>query len=66
LFWFSNRVTAIASPLLAFGLLHLQEVTSTQGWRWLFLVEGLITFSIGVWACFQMGTSHVRRLKTSR
>jgi sugar phosphate permease len=59
LFWLSNRVTAIASPLLAFGLLHLQEVTSTQGWRWLFLVEGLITFTIGCWAWFQMGLYHI-------
>jgi MFS family permease len=55
LFWLSNRVTAIASPLLAFGLLHLQEVTKTEGWRWLFLVEGVLTFSIGCWAWYQMG-----------
>lgn len=55
LFWLSNRVTAIVSPLMAFGLLHLQEVTPFQGWRWLFLVEGLITFTIGCWAWYQMG-----------
>lgn len=35
LFWLSNRVTAIASPLLAFGLLHLQELGGgVEGWRW--------------------------------
>ena len=41
--WLSNRITAIASPLVAFGLLHLQGVNGTHGWRWLFLIEGLMT-----------------------
>lgn len=59
LFWLSNRVTAIASPILAFGLLHLQEVTKTEGWRWLFLVEGILTFSVGCWAWYQMGKSYI-------
>ena len=54
LFWFSNRITAIASPLMAFGLLHLQGLHGHEGWRWLFLIEGLVTFVIGSWAMFQM------------
>lgn len=35
LFWLSNRVTNVVSPLLAFGLLHLGGVEGREGWRWL-------------------------------
>lgn len=34
LFWLSNRITNIVSPLLAFGLLHLDGVQGREGWRW--------------------------------
>lgn len=34
LFWLSNRVTNVVSPLLAFGLLHLEGVQGREGWRW--------------------------------
>lgn len=34
LFWLSNRITNIMSPLLAFGLLHLRGVGGVEGWRW--------------------------------
>ncbi|KAF2479861.1 major facilitator superfamily domain-containing protein [Neohortaea acidophila] len=54
LFWLSNRITNVISPLFAFGLLHLEGVAGREGWRWLFMIEGAITFAIGCWSFFCM------------
>ncbi|KAF8551765.1 allantoate permease [Imleria badia] len=50
-FWMSSNFCAIVASFLAYGILHLDGVAGKAGWRWLFLIEGLITFSMGV-ACF--------------
>ena len=34
------------TSLLAFALLRLRGVAGWGGWRWLFLIEGLITFAV--------------------
>ena len=54
LFWMSLRMTDVVAPLLAAGILQLRGVEGREGWRWLFLIEGIITFSIGFWSIFQM------------
>lgn len=53
-------MTTIATSLLAFGVFHLSGVHGLEGWRWLFLIEGLITFSIGVGSFFMMPASAVQ------
>ncbi|KAH6695721.1 major facilitator superfamily domain-containing protein [Plectosphaerella plurivora] len=57
LFWTSLRVTDIVAPILAFGLLRLRGLHGYEGWRWLFLIEGIFTLSIGLWSWFMMAAS---------
>ncbi|KAI3325471.1 MFS general substrate transporter [Xylariaceae sp. AK1471] len=60
LFWTTLSVTGVVTSLLAFALLHLRGVAGLAGWRWLFLIEGLITFVIGVSSFFMMPASAVQ------
>ena len=50
-------MTDIVSPLLGYGLLRLRGHQGYEGWRWLFLVEGLLTLSVGIWSIFMMAPS---------
>ncbi|KAK1756621.1 major facilitator superfamily domain-containing protein [Echria macrotheca] len=59
-FWTSLSVTGIITSLLAFALLHLRGINGWGGWRWLFLVEGLITLIVGVASFFLMPASAVQ------
>ncbi|KAL7800280.1 major facilitator superfamily domain-containing protein [Trichoderma ceciliae] len=59
-FWTSLSVTGIVTSLLAFALLHLRGVHGWAGWRWLFLVEGLITLAVGIASFFLMPASAVQ------
>ncbi|KAJ3536089.1 hypothetical protein NM208_g6870 [Fusarium decemcellulare] len=54
LFWMANRLTDVIAPLLAYGLLRLRGTHGQEGWRWLFLIEGLLTLLIGIWSIFMM------------
>ncbi|KAI1258674.1 MFS general substrate transporter [Xylariaceae sp. FL1019] len=56
-FWTALSVTGVATSLLAFALFHLRGVAGMAGWRWLFLIEGLITLSVGVISFFMMPAS---------
>ncbi|KAK3352882.1 major facilitator superfamily domain-containing protein [Lasiosphaeria hispida] len=49
-FWTAMSIADILSALLAYGLLHMRGVQGHSGWRWLFLVEGLLTLVIGIFA----------------
>ncbi|KAI2624529.1 MFS general substrate transporter [Xylaria nigripes] len=60
LFWTSISVTGVMTSLLAFALLHLRGVLGWAGWRWLFLIEGLITLSIAIASFFMMPASAVQ------
>ncbi|KAL4965835.1 major facilitator superfamily domain-containing protein [Aspergillus stella-maris] len=57
IFWMANRLTDVVSPLVAYGVLHMRGTHGQEGWRWLFLIEGLITLAIGIWSIFQMAPS---------
>ncbi|KAI1857493.1 hypothetical protein JX265_011228 [Neoarthrinium moseri] len=59
-FWTTLSVTGILTSLLAFALLHLRGVMGWEGWRWLFLVEGCITLTVGVMSFFRMPASAVQ------
>ncbi|KAN0099264.1 MFS general substrate transporter [Hyaloscypha variabilis] len=45
-FWTTLSATTIVTSLLAFAIFHLKGVGGWEAWRWLFLIEGLITLSV--------------------
>ncbi|KAK3389471.1 major facilitator superfamily domain-containing protein [Podospora didyma] len=47
-FWTAMSVADILSALFAYGLLRMRGIQGQSGWRWLFLIEGLMTLVIGV------------------
>ncbi|KAF7348512.1 hypothetical protein MVEN_01368700 [Mycena venus] len=57
LFWMSSNVCSIVGSFIAFGVLHMRGVLGRGGWRWLFLIEGLITLLIGLATFFRMPPS---------
>ena len=59
-FWTANGLTGVFTSLLAYALLHLDGVHHIAGWRWLFLIEGIITLAVGVAAFFLMPASAVQ------
>ncbi|ROV93035.1 hypothetical protein VPNG_09418 [Cytospora leucostoma] len=56
-FWGAYITTQIISALLGYGILHLRGHGGWAGWRWLFLIEGLLTLLIGAWASFYLPPS---------
>ncbi|EPS44140.1 hypothetical protein H072_1823 [Dactylellina haptotyla CBS 200.50] len=57
IFWCTRRFTDIVAPIIAFGVLRLRGKEGHEGWRWLFLAEGAIMLSIGVFSAFFMPPS---------
>ena len=58
-FWTSLDITSIVTALMAYGLLQMNGVHGLAGWRWLFLIEGLITLAVGIASFFLMPASAV-------
>ena len=56
-FWTSYQGTQIIGAFLAFGILHLRNNAGLYGWKWLFLIEALISFSIGVFTFLYLPAS---------
>lgn len=57
IFWAASNVASIIAAFLGFGILHLKgkdhtvlggDIYMKQGWRWLFIIEGLLTLCIGL------------------
>ncbi|KAJ3041209.1 hypothetical protein HDV00_009747 [Rhizophlyctis rosea] len=56
-FWTSYQMTNVVSAFLAFGILRLRGVRNMAGWQWMFALEGILTFIIGVLAYFYLPPS---------
>ncbi|KAI1211704.1 MFS general substrate transporter [Annulohypoxylon truncatum] len=50
----SMKTVHIVAPILAFGILRLRGYQGLEGWRWLFLIEGLFNLAVGIWSWFMM------------
>ncbi|EXJ76893.1 hypothetical protein A1O3_10050 [Capronia epimyces CBS 606.96] len=46
--WTAMSIADIIASFLGFGLLHLRGVNGRAGWRYLFLIEGLLTLIFGL------------------
>jgi MFS family permease len=57
LFYIANPLTSALSSLMAYGIFRLNGRNNWQGWRWLFLIEGLFTLLIGISSFFRMPPS---------
>lgn len=60
LFYIANPMTSVWSSLLAFALLKIKTKAIPEGWKWLFLIEGLFTLLIGLISFFKMPASAVQ------
>ncbi|KAF1816197.1 MFS general substrate transporter [Eremomyces bilateralis CBS 781.70] len=49
-FWAAMSIADIMSAILAFGLPRMRGIGGHSGWRWLFLIEGLLTMVIGIFS----------------
>ncbi|CCH46445.1 putative membrane protein [Wickerhamomyces ciferrii] len=60
LFYIANPLTSVFSSLLAFALLRIKTSLMPHGWQWLFIVEGVFTFLVGIVSFFKMPPSAVQ------
>ncbi|KAI1097630.1 MFS general substrate transporter [Jackrogersella minutella] len=56
-FWMSSQLVDIGVGFSAVGILSMRGTLGYEGWRWLFLIEGAFTFSVGVFSFFLMPQS---------
>ncbi|KAK2000303.1 major facilitator superfamily transporter [Colletotrichum falcatum] len=49
-FWTALSTVNIVGSLVAAGVLQMRGVAGWAGWRWLFLIEGIVTLVIGVFS----------------
>lgn len=59
-FWMSSQLVDIGVGFAAVGLLSMRGILGYEGWRWMFLVEGAFTFSIGLLSFLLMPQSPAR------
>ncbi|KXH65659.1 phthalate transporter [Colletotrichum salicis] len=65
-FWTAMSIADILSAIFAYGLLHMRGVQGHSGWRWLFLIEGLLTLVIGIFGFLLMPAGPVNCELVSR
>ncbi|KAJ8117892.1 hypothetical protein OPT61_g1012 [Boeremia exigua] len=54
LFFSAASVAGAFSGLLAFGIAHMDGVGNLEGWRWIFILEGILTVLVAVLAFFTL------------
>ncbi|KAL1980538.1 hypothetical protein VTN96DRAFT_3983 [Rasamsonia emersonii] len=64
--WTAMNIADIIASFLGFGLLHLRGHLGYAGWRWLFLIEGLITMAFGLSAYVLMPPGPTQTANWSR
>ncbi|OAQ67534.1 transporter [Purpureocillium lilacinum] len=56
-FYTSSHITPIIAAFIAYGVLHMRGIGNWGGWRWLFIIEGILTAIIGVLSWFYLPPS---------
>lgn len=54
LFFSAASVAGAFSGLLAFGIAHMDGVGGLAGWRWIFILEGILTVIVAIMAYFTL------------
>ncbi|KAF2647945.1 MFS general substrate transporter [Lophiostoma macrostomum CBS 122681] len=54
LFFSAASVAGAFSGLLAFGIAHMDGVGNLEGWRWIFILEGMLTVIVAIAAFFTL------------
>lgn len=54
LFFSAASVAGAFSGLLAFGIAHMDGVGNLEGWRWIFILEGILTVVVAIIAYFTL------------
>jgi len=52
LFFSAASIAGAFSGLLAFGIAHMDGVGKLEGWRWIFILEGILTVVVAIIAYF--------------
>ncbi|EPE36730.1 MFS general substrate transporter [Glarea lozoyensis ATCC 20868] len=47
-FWTAMSIADVIAAFMAYGLLHLRGLHNYSGWRWMFLIEGVLTLLLGL------------------
>ncbi|KKY20691.1 putative mfs [Phaeomoniella chlamydospora] len=47
LFWFTDSMSGVIASFIAYGVLHMDGVAGREAWRWLFMIEALISIVVG-------------------
>lgn len=53
-FWVSNYLADLVSAFLAVGILRMRGINGHAGWRYMFMIDGLLTLIVGVAAYYMM------------
>ena len=64
IFYLIGCLASACSGILAFGIMQMDGVAGYRGWRWIFIIEGIITCLLGLGGYFLLvdfpGTSETR------
>ncbi|KAI8083301.1 major facilitator superfamily domain-containing protein [Gilbertella persicaria] len=57
LFWASQALASSVSGLISFGVFRMRGIYGLEGWKWLFIIDGIATHIVGIIAFFYLPSS---------
>lgn len=47
-FWASQALASATSGLISFGVFRMRGIYGLEGWKWLFIIDGIVTHLVGI------------------